>query len=170
MLRIGFIGLGAMGLPMARNVLKAGFPLTVWARRPQSAEEIRSEGAGWADSPADLARGADVVITIVTNSPDVEELMTGAQGILTGAYDGLVVADMSTIAPSVSRDLADRAEEKGVGFLDAPVSGGTQGAQAGTLTVMAGGDAEAFERARPVLDAVGKNVFHVGPSGSGQVI
>lgn len=170
MLRVGFVGLGAMGLPMARNVMKAGFPLTVWARRPQSAEAIRSEGAAWADSPADLARESDVVITIVTNSPDVREVVAGNQGILAGAHAGLTVVDMSTIAPATSRDLARDAGDRGVDFLDAPVSGGTQGAEAGTLTIMVGGDAEAFQRVQPVLDAMGKNVLHVGPSGSGEVI
>lgn len=170
MLRVGFIGLGAMGLPMARNVLKAGFPLTVWARRPESADAIRAEGAGWAETPSDLAARSDVVITIVTNSPDVEELVTGPQGLLAGANSGLVIADMSTIAPAVTRKLAARCAEAGVSFLDAPVSGGTQGAEAGTLTIMVGGDGEALEKAHPVFDAMGKNVFHVGPSGSGEVI
>lgn len=170
MQRVGIIGLGAMGLSMAKNVLKAGFPLTVWARRPESAEEIRSEGAAWADSPAELARASDVVVTIVTNSPDVVEIVTGDDGLLAGAHPGLDIVDMSTIAPSVSRSLASIAAERNVAILDAPVSGGTQGAQAGTLTIMAAGDRDAFERVRPVLEAMGKNVFHVGPSGAGQVI
>lgn len=168
--RIGFIGLGAMGLPMSRNVLKAGFPLTVWARRPESAEAIRSEGAGWAESPADLAQESDIVILIVTNSPDVQELVTGPRGVLEGAREGTVVVDMSTIAPSVSRSLYALCKERGIGFLDAPVSGGTQGAQAGTLAIMAGGDREVFEAALPVLEAMGNNIFHVGPSGAGEVI
>lgn len=170
MLRVGFIGLGAMGLPMARNVMKAGFPLTVWARRPERAEAIRGEGAGWAESPADLARESDVVITIVTNSPDVREVVAGARGLLAGAHPGLTVVDMSTIAPATSRELAREAGDRGVDFLDAPVSGGTQGAEAGTLTIMVGGDTGAFARVQPVLDAMGKNVLHVGPSGSGEVI
>jgi 3-hydroxyisobutyrate dehydrogenase len=168
--RVGFIGLGAMGLPMARNVMKAGFPLTVWARRPDTAAAIRSEGAAWADSPARLAEASDVVVTIVTNSPDVEEVVAGEAGILRGAHDGLTVVDMSTIAPATSRNLEKRALGQGVAFLDAPVSGGTQGAEAGTLTVMVGGDADAFERALPVLEAMGTNVVHVGPSGSGEII
>lgn len=155
---------------MARNVLKAGFPLTVWARRPESAQKVLEEGAGWADSPAALARDCDVVVTIVTNSPDVEELVTGPDGILDGAHDGLVVVDMSTIAPAVERSLAAQASQRGVPLLDAPVSGGTQGAQAGTLTIMAAGDREAFDRVCPVLETMGKNIFYVGDSGSGQVI
>jgi 3-hydroxyisobutyrate dehydrogenase len=155
---------------MARNVMKAGFPLTVWARRPERAEAIRGEGAGWAESPADLARESDVVITIVTNSPDVREVVAGARGLLAGAHPGLTVVDMSTIAPATSRELAREAGDRGVDFLDAPVSGGTQGAEAGTLTIMVGGDTGAFARVQPVLDAMGKNVLHVGPSGSGEVI
>jgi 3-hydroxyisobutyrate dehydrogenase len=170
MLRVGFIGLGAMGLPMARNVLKAGLPLTVWARRPESADAIRSEGASWAESPANLASRSDVVVLIVTNSPDVEELVTNPNGVLEGAHSDLVIVDMSTIAPSVSRSLARMAGDRGVEFLDAPVSGGTQGAQSGALTIMAGGNQAAFEKVKPVFEAMGKNIFHVGPSGAGEVI
>ncbi|HZS95035.1 MAG TPA: NAD(P)-dependent oxidoreductase [Chloroflexota bacterium] len=170
MLRVGFIGLGAMGIPMARNILRAGFPLTVWARRREAAEPLLADGAKWASSAAGLARESDVVITIVTNSPDVREVVTGPGGILEGAREGLVVVDMSTIAPSVSREIAAEAGERGVAFLDAPVSGGTQGAEAGTLTIMVGGDADALETARPVLEAMGKRIFHVGPSGSGEVV
>ncbi|MGI8827124.1 MAG: NAD(P)-dependent oxidoreductase [Chloroflexota bacterium] len=170
MLRTGFVGLGAMGLPMARNLIKAGFPLTVWARRPATTIGIEADGADVAVSPAELARVSDVVIIIVTNSPDVREIVDGPDGLLEGATDGLVIVDMSTIAPSVSRALAARASERGVRMLDAPVSGGTQGAQAGTLTVMAAGEGDAFERVLPVLQAIGTNVFHVGDSGAGQVI
>lgn len=170
MLRVGFIGLGAMGLPMARNILKNGFPLTIWARRPQAADAIRTEGATSADSPAALAEASDVVILMVTNSPDVEDLMMGPNGILPNAREGLVIVDMSTISPSVSRAMAAQCDERGASFLDAPVSGGTQGAQAGTLSIMVGGDATAFERVRPVLEAMGGKIFHVGPSGAGEVI
>src|SRR5579875_173646 len=157
-----------MGIPMARNILRAGFPLTVWARRREAAEPLLADGAKWASSAAGLARESGVVITIVTNSPDVREVVTGPGGILEGAREGLVVVDMSTIAPSVSREIAAEAGERGVAFLDAPVSGGTQGAEAGTLTIMVGGDADALETARPVLEAMGKRIFHVGPSGSGE--
>lgn len=170
MLRVGFIGLGAMGLSMAANVLNAGFPLRVWARRAESARTLLDGGAAWAESPSRLASESDVVVLIVTNSPDVEDIVTRQDGVLEGAAPGLVIVDMSTIAPSVSRSLAALTVRRGVHLLDAPVSGGTQGAEAGTLTIMAGGEREAFERARPVLEAMGKNVFHVGPSGSGQVI
>jgi len=170
MQRVGFIGLGAMGLSMARNILKAGFPLTVWARRSESAAEILAEGAQWAESPATLAREAHVLVLMVTNSPDVESLVAGPQGILEGASPGTLVVDMSTISPAVSRAMAELCAQHGVEFLDAPVSGGTQGAQAGTLTIMVGGDEEAFRRARPVLEAMGARIFHVGPSGAGEVI
>jgi 3-hydroxyisobutyrate dehydrogenase len=170
MVRVGFIGLGAMGRPMATNVLRAGFSLGVWARRRESAEPLLSQGADWADSPADLAQRSDVVVTIVTNSPDVEEIVRGPAGVLEGASDGLVIVDMSTIAPAVSRSLAQAATDRGAVFLDAPVSGGTQGAEAGTLTIMVGGEARGLERARPVLEAMGKNIFHVGASGAGEVI
>jgi 3-hydroxyisobutyrate dehydrogenase len=170
MLRVGFIGLGAMGLPMARHVMRAGFPLSVWARRPESAGAIRQEGASWAGSPAELARQSDVVITIVTNSPDVRAVVAGENGILSGAHEGLTIVDMSTIAPATSQELEHMARDRGVDFLDAPVSGGTQGAEAGTLTIMVGGDVAAFERVVPVLEAMGKNIFHVGPSGTGEII
>lgn len=170
MQNVGFIGLGAMGLPMARNVLKAGLHLTVWARRPEAAQEIRDAGAEVAGSPAELARACDVVVLAVTNSPDVEDLVTRGDGLLAGAREGTVVVDCSTIAPAVSRRMAGLCAERGVQFLDAPVSGGTQGAEAGTLTIMVGGDPAGVETARPVLDAMGKNIFHVGPAGAGEVI
>lgn len=166
---VGQIGLGAMGLPMASNILKAGFPLTVWARRPESATAIRSDGASWAESPHVLAETSEIILTAVTNSPDVEGLML-EEGLLAGARPGTVLVDMSTIAPAITRRLAARCAERDVWFLDAPVSGGTQGAQAGTLTIMVGGEAAALERARPVLEAIGRRIFHVGPSGAGGVV
>lgn len=168
--RVGFIGLGAMGVPVASNILEGGFPLTLWARRPETAERLRARGAGWADSPTSLMKVSDIIILMVTSSPDVEELVAGPKGLLSGQAEGKIIVDMSTIAPSVSRSLNVLAAEKGVQFLDAPVSGGTQGAEAGTLTVMVGGERTAFEQALPVLSSLGKNVFHVGPSGSGEVI
>jgi 3-hydroxyisobutyrate dehydrogenase len=170
--RIGLIGTGVMGRPMGLNLLKAGFPLTVYARNPLSAAPLRAAGAGTADSPRALADVSDVLITMVTNSPDVRELLLGELGVLAEARPGLVLVDMSTIAPSVARELAAEAARHGVAMLDAPVSGGSQGAEAGTLTIMAGGDAAVFDRLRPVFEAMGKreNIFHVGPSGAGQVV
>lgn len=170
MLRVGFIGLGAMGRPMAGNILQAGFPLTVWARRQESAAELRAAGAAWTHSPAELAGRSDVVILMVTSSPDVAEIVTGENGLLAGASEGLVVVDMSTIAPAVSREMTEACGARGVSFLDAPVSGGTQGAEAGTLTIMIGGEDVAVERVRPVLEAMGGKIFHVGGSGTGEVI
>lgn len=170
MQRVGFIGLGAMGLPMARNVLRAGFPLSIWARRRASADALLADGAMWSDSPSDLAEAVDTVITIVTNSPDVQEVVAGERGLLEGARPGLTIVDMSTISPSVSRSLHALCADRGVAFLDAPVSGGTQGAEAGTLTIMVGGEQDAFQRVKDVLDAMGRKVMHVGPSGSGEVI
>lgn len=167
--RVGLIGLGAMGVPIASNILEAGFPLTVWARRPESATAILRDGASWAETPGELAAGSDIILTAVTNSPDVEGLVL-EQGLLDGAGAGTVLIDLSTIAPAVSRRLAARCAERDVWFLDAPVSGGTQGARAGTLTIMVGGEAAALETARPVLEAVGSRIFHVGPSGAGGVV
>jgi 3-hydroxyisobutyrate dehydrogenase len=169
MTRVGLIGLGAMGLPMARNLIKAGFPLTVWARRLENAIAIRAEGAVLAESPGALAASCDVVITMVTNSPDVRSLIL-EEGLLENARSGTVFVDMSTIAPAVARELAKACASHEIDFLDAPVSGGTQGAQAGTLTVMVGGRKEALEKVRPVLEALGGRIFYVGPSGSGDVV
>lgn len=169
MIRVGLIGLGAMGSPMARNLMKAGFPLTVWARRTEAADAIRAEGAEWADSPAALAASNDVVVTMVTNSPDVRGLVLD-QGLLEHAKPGSVCVDMSTIAPPVAKELAAACASRDVDFLDAPVSGGTQGAAAGTLTIMVGGTKEGLEKARPVLEALGQRIFHMGPSGSGDVV
>jgi 3-hydroxyisobutyrate dehydrogenase len=171
-MQVGFVGLGIMGKPMARNVLRAGFPLTIYARHPERAQEILAEGAVLVGSPAEVGRNADVVITMLPNAPEVEEVVAGADGVLQGAPAGTVVVDMSTIAPAAARGLAQTCAAHGVAFLDAPVSGGSIGAERGTLTIMAGGDAAAFERCRPVLEAMGRaeNIFHVGPSGTGQVV
>jgi 3-hydroxyisobutyrate dehydrogenase len=170
--RVGFIGIGVMGGPMCLNLLKSGFPLAVYARRPESATEVVAAGGKRLDSPRAVAEASDVVITMVTNSPDVEQVVLGADGVLEGAHAGLTIVDMSTIAPAVARSVAEAAAAKGVDMLDAPVSGGSQGAVAGSLTIMAGGDAAVFERVRPVFEAMGKkeNIFHVGPSGAGQVV
>ena len=173
-MQIGFIGIGVMGRPMTLNLLKAGHSVTIFARHPQKPEvqEVLQAGAKQAPSPRAVAMASDIVITMVPNSPQVEEVVTGPQGILEGARKGLIIMDMSTIAPSVSRELAERAAAKGVHFLDAPVSGGSQGAVNGTLTIMVGGKQQIFEQARPVLEAMGKpeNIFYVGPVGSGEVV
>jgi 3-hydroxyisobutyrate dehydrogenase len=171
-LRIGFVGIGVMGRPMCLNLLKAGFSLTVYSRRPEAAEPVVEAGATSVESPRAVAEASDIVITMVTSSPDVEQVVLGPNGVLEGAHEGLIVVDMSTIAPAVARRVAATLAERGIPMLDAPVSGGSQGAEAGTLTIMVGGDRDVFERCRVVFEAMGKreNILHVGPSGTGQVI
>ena len=168
--RIGFIGLGIMGRPMARNLMKAGFPLTVWNRSRPGIDELVSEGAAEGGSPADVARRSDIVITMVGDSPDVEEVALGASGIIEGAHAGLVHIDMTTMSPQVTRRIAGRLAEAGVEMLDAPVSGGQQGAIEGTLSIMVGGKAETLERCRPVLAAMGGKIVYCGPAGAGQTV
>src|SRR5437660_7919667 len=170
--RVGFIGIGVMGKPMCLNLRKAGFPLTIYARRPEAARAVVDAGAVLVDSSRAVAEASDVVITMLTSSPDVEEVVLGPHGVLEGAHEGMAVVDMSTIAPATSRRVAAACAERGVAFLDAPVSGGSQGAEAGTLTIMVGGDAATFERLRPVFAAMGttENILHVGPVGAGEVV
>jgi 2-hydroxy-3-oxopropionate reductase len=167
--RIGFIGLGIMGKPMARNLLKAGYPVVVFNRSQGAIAELVSEGASSAVSPKDVAEQTDVVITCLPDSPDVEAVVLGSNGVIEGARPGMMVIDMSTIAPATSRKLYAALAEKGVQALDAPVSGGDIGAQQGTLSIMVGGDGSAFERALPILQAMGKNIVHIGATGAGQV-
>ncbi len=173
-MQVGFIGVGVMGRPMVLNLLKAGHDVTVYARYPEKPEvlEVIELGAKLAPSARAVAIVSEIVITMVPNSPQVEEVVTGPQGILEGARKGLIIIDMSTISPSISRKLAETAAEKGVHFLDAPVSGGSQGAVNGTLSIMVGGEQAIFEQARPVLEAMGKkeNIIYVGPNGSGEVV
>ena len=173
-MQIGFIGIGVMGRPMTINLLKAGHHVTIFARHPEKAEvqEVLQAGAKQAPSPRAVAMVSDIVITALPNSPQVEEVVAGEQGILSGARKGLIIIDMSTIAPVMSRKLSGLAAAQGVHFLDAPVSGGSQGAINGTLTIMVGGEQEIFEQARPVLEAMGKkeNILHVGPSGAGEIV
>ena len=168
--RVGFVGLGIMGEPMARNLLKAGFSLTVWNRTPSKADALVAEGAALASNPATVAAASDIVISCVSDSPDVEAVALGTDGILEGARAGTIYIDCSTISPAVARTIAERFRAKGVGMLDAPISGGDIGAKAGTLAIMVGGDVADFERCTPVLEAMGKTIVHVGPSGSGQVV
>jgi 3-hydroxyisobutyrate dehydrogenase len=167
---VGFIGLGIMGRPMARNLLKAGYPLTVWNRSQPGIEELIRDGASPGSSPEDVARHSDVIITIVTDSPDVEKVALGPKGIIEGGRSGLVHIDMSTISPAVTRRIASRLAEKGIEMLDAPVSGGDTGAQAGTLSIMVGGKEETFQRCRPIFEVLGRTVVHCGPSGAGQTV
>jgi 2-hydroxy-3-oxopropionate reductase len=169
--RIGFIGLGVMGRPMARNLLKAGFPLVVHSRTRASVDDIVAAGAEAARSPADVAARSDIVITMLPDSPDVRLVLAGPDGVFERLRTGMIVVDMSTISPAVARDLAGDVERRGATMLDAPVSGGEIGAINGTLSIMVGGDAQALERVRPVLNAMGnpERVVHIGSSGAGQV-
>lgn len=166
--RVGLVGLGIMGRPMARNLLKAGFAVTVHSRTPWAVDALRDAGATPASSPAAVAAHTGMVITMLPDSGDVEAVATGPEGLFAGAHAGLVIADMSTISPGVTRRLAAEAARRGCHWLDAPVSGGEAGAIAGTLTIMVGGEVRAFERARPVFAGMGSRVTHIGPSGHGQ--
>jgi 2-hydroxy-3-oxopropionate reductase len=167
--RIGFIGLGLMGQPMVRNLLQAGYEVTVFNRSRAAIALLAAEGAMTADSPQDLAIGVDVVISCVSDSPDVEEIVLGDRGIIHGVRSGMLYIDMSTIAAGVSRKIYDALKVPGVSALDAPVSGGDIGAQQGTLSIMVGGDREAFDRALPIFQVLGKNIVHIGDAGAGQV-
>ncbi len=172
-MKVGFIGLGIMGRPMALNLIKAGHSLHVWARRPESLKPLTDAGAEAHAGPAGLAAVADVVITMVADAPDVEEITLGvggvAQGVEAVARRDLILADMSTIAPAAATSIASRLAERGVTMLDAPVSGGEVGAINAGLTIMVGGDAKAFEKVKPLFEAMGKSVTLIGPSGAGQV-
>jgi 3-hydroxyisobutyrate dehydrogenase-like beta-hydroxyacid dehydrogenase len=169
--KVAFLGLGIMGNPQAANVARAGFDLTVWNRTRERADAFAAEHADRkvrvADSPADAARGADAVITMVPDTPEVEEVLFAA---VDGMAEGMLAIDMSTIAPTASRSIGERLSERGIGFLDAPVTGSRPKAEDGTLTIMVGGDPGDFERARPVLEAMGQLVIHVGPSGHGEMV
>ncbi|MFN3741349.1 MAG: NAD(P)-dependent oxidoreductase [Anaerolineales bacterium] len=169
MLRVGYIGLGLMGKAIATNILKAGFPLVVHNRSPAPVEELVAQGAKAAFSPAEVAAQVDVVFTNLPDSPDVEQVALGKNGIIEGAHPDLIFVDNSTIKPATARYIAQRLGEKGVLCLDAPVSGGDIGARNATLTIMVGGPAEALEKVMPVFRAMGKTVTHVGDSGAGQV-
>lgn len=166
---VGFIGLGIMGRPMAHNVLKAGFPLVVYDLQPGPVGELAAAGARVAASAAALTQQVDVVLLCLPDSPDVQAVLTGPNGVLAGARAGQVVVDMSTISPVVARELATTAAAQGVTLLDAPVSGGQIGAAQGTLSIMVGGDEDAFAQVRPLLAAMGKTILHIGDSGAGQV-
>lgn len=169
MKRIGFIGLGIMGKPMARNLLRAGYPLVVHNRSREPVKELVSEGAEEAFSPKEVAQRSDVVITMLPDSPDVEKVILGENGVIEGVREGMTVIDMSTISPVVTRRIAEKLREKGVEMLDAPVSGGEEGAINATLSIMVGGKKEVFEKHRDIFETLGRNVVHVGENGAGQI-
>jgi 2-hydroxy-3-oxopropionate reductase len=169
MLKVGYIGLGLMGKSMARNILRAGFPVVVHNRSKAAVDELVAEGAQAASSPALVAEQVDIVLTNLPDSPDVEQVALGKSGVLEGARPGMVFVDNSTIKPATARNIAQQMALKSVEALDAPVSGGDIGARDGTLTIMVGGSSGALETAMPVLRAMGKTVTHVGDAGAGQV-
>lgn len=167
--RIGFIGLGIMGKPMARNLIKEGYSLVVHNRSRGPVEELASEGATPASSPKEVAEHSDLVITMLPDSPDVDQVVTGPGGVVEGVRPGMLFVDMSTIAPATTREIYKILKDKGVESLDAPVSGGEVGAKEGILSIMVGGTEGAFKRALPVFQVVGQNVVHIGGPGAGQI-
>jgi 3-hydroxyisobutyrate dehydrogenase len=168
--RVGFVGLGTMGGAMAANAARAGFEVRAWNRSPGRAAELGDLAVQVAASPAELAGASDIVITMVSDTPDVEAVLFGENGVAAGARPGALVVDMSTISPSATRDFAARLAEQAIAMLDAPVSGGSEGAKKGTLSIFVGGDPADLERARPVLQSLGTTITHVGPIGAGQAV
>ncbi len=168
-MKVAFIGLGTMGVGMAGNILKAGHELTVHNRTRAKEEPLAAEGARRAQSPAQAAADARIIVICVSDTPDVEDIVLGKDGVIDGARPGAVVVDMSTISPAATRRMAEKLSQKDIGMLDAPVSGGPEGAQNATLAIMVGGDDADFETALPILEAMGKTVTHVGPIGAGQI-
>jgi len=166
--RIGFIGTGIMGKPMAHNLLKAGYSITVHNRTKSKAQPLIAEGAGWADSAADAAKNSDVVITCVPDTPDVKQVLLGEKGVIESARQGLICVDMSTISPSATKQFGADLAARGVTLLDAPISGGEIGAIEGKLSIMMGGPKDAVEKVRPIMEVMGRTVTHCGPLGSGQ--
>lgn len=167
--RIGFIGLGIMGKPMAGHLVKAGHSVTVWNRTASKAADLVKAGATQAASPKDVAAQSDITIIMVADTPDVRQVVMGANGVLEGARRGSVVVDMSTISPVATREMAQTLAARGVEMLDAPVSGGEKGAVEATLSIMVGGKPEVFERVLPIFQQMGKNIVHIGANGAGQV-
>jgi 2-hydroxy-3-oxopropionate reductase len=168
--RVGFIGLGVMGKPMARNLIEAGHELVLFSRTRASVDEVAGDSATAASSPREVAERADVVVLMLPDSPQVREVLDGDDGLLAGAREGQLVVDMSTISPVVTRGIAEECGGRGIGWVDAPVSGGDVGAREATLSIMAGGSDEDFARAKPLFEVLGKTIVHVGPVGSGQVV
>jgi 2-hydroxy-3-oxopropionate reductase len=169
--KVGFIGLGIMGGPMAKNLMEASKELVLYNRTREKADELAKDGnADVAKSPREVAEGSDIIVTMLPDSPQVREVLIGEDGVLEGLKEGALVVDMSTISPVVTEELAEKVKEKGASMLDAPVSGGDVGAIEGTLSIMVGGSEDDFERARPLFEVMGKTVTHVGPVGAGQVV
>ena len=168
MKKIGFIGTGIMGCSMVRNLMKAGFEVSVYNRTKEKANELIAEGALWKESPAECAKGQDALITIVGYPKDVEEVYFGENGIFSGAEPGTILIDMTTTSPKLAVRIYEAAKEQGLRALDAPVTGGDTGAKAGTLTILVGGDEETFKECLPIFEAMGKNIRYEGRAGNGQ--
>lgn len=168
-MKVAFIGMGTMGAPMALNILKKGHALTVYNRTKGKEAVVVKAGAERANSPKEAVAKAEIIIVCVSDTPDVEEVILGENGVIQGAQSGSIVVDMSTISPKATRKMAKNLESRGVKMIDAPVSGGSEGAENGTLAIMIGGDPEDVEKARPVLETMGKTITHVGPIGAGQI-
>lgn len=168
--KIGFIGLGIMGRGMTNNLIKAGYEVTVWNRTASRMSPFIEQGAKAGENPADVAAKSDIIITCVSDTPDVEAVILGENGVVHGAKKGSLVIDCSTISPHATRDIAAKLNDKGVKMLDAPISGGSEGAANGTLSIMVGGDADQFQHATGVLEAMGKTITHVGEQGAGQTV
>jgi 3-hydroxyisobutyrate dehydrogenase len=167
---VGFIGLGIMGHGMAHNLLRAGFELSVWNRTASRMDELVASGASAADSPAGLASQCDIVIVCVSDTPDVQAVVLGENGVIHGARSGALLIDASTISPRATREIAEQLAQRGLHMLDAPISGGSEGAAKGTLSIMVGGESAQVQRAMPVLRAMGENITHVGGAGAGQMV
>src|SRR5215211_6818661 len=168
--KVGFIGLGIMGKPMAKNLMEAGYELVLYNRSLEKAEELSEDGAEVAANPREVAENSEIIVTMLPDSPDVRNVVAGKDGVLEGIEEGSLLVDMSTISPVVTEELAEAVKKKGASMLDAPVSGGDVGAIEGALSIMVGGSEEDFERARPLFDVMGKAATHVGPTGTGQVV
>lgn len=168
MVKVGFIGLGVMGIPMSKNLIRAGYSLVVWNRTASKMGEIVELGAEEVNSPRSVAEKSDVIIVMVGDTPDVEEVILGRSGVIEGARDGLIVVDMSSISPIAARQISEELEKKGVKMLDAPVSGGDIGAKEGTLSIMVGGPRDVFDECLPIFQALGRQITYMGHSGSGQ--
>lgn len=167
--RLGFIGLGAMGRPMAENLIKSGYQLFIYGRRPESVTPLTARGAVACETPAEVGTKSQVIFTMVTADQDVEEVLLGPEGVIAGSRPGSIVVVLSTISPAATRLIARRLAESGIEMLDAPVSGGPTGAQEATLSIMVGGPDETFQQILPVFHCLGKKVVHIGPTGAGQV-
>lgn len=168
--KIGFIGLGIMGQGMAKNLLKAGFSVTVWNRSTSKMDALLEAGASAGKSPADVGAQCDIVVTCVSDTPDVEMVVLGEEGLIHGCRPGSLLIDCSTISPGATKKIAQDLLATGVQMLDAPISGGSEGAAKGTLSIMVGGEQDQFDRALPVLEAMGQTITHVGPNGAGQTV